>query len=85
MDEEDDDLDDLDEDELIRTCHELGYGDISQELLDHNRSVRAQKERARMRKKFVIIKLDDFVGFIVDDFVAQLIVSCRNKLQVICS
>ena len=82
-DDGDNDLDELDEDELIRTCHALGYGDISQELLDHNRTVRAQRESSRMRKKFVVLKLDDFVGFIVDDFVAQLIVSCRNKLQVL--
>ena len=73
----------MDEQELAKTCHDLGYGNISREVICHNRSIRAKKRRERTRKHFVILKLDDFVGFIVDAFVAQLIVACRKKLQVI--
>ena len=81
-DDESEDADDLDEEELIRICQEMGYGNLSQDVICHNRAIKAKKERDYPQKNFVILKLDDFVGFIVDQFVAQLIVTCRTKFQV---
>lgn len=74
--------DDFDEEELIRTCQELGFENLSQDVISHNRAIKAIKKSNHPQKNFVILKLDDFVGFIIDEIVAQLIVACRTKFQV---
>ena len=82
MEESDEDSDDIDDEEMRKLCQELNFQHISEDILGLNRVTKNNKRLSRPRKHFVILKINEFIGFIVDSYVAQLIVNIRIKFQV---
>jgi hypothetical protein len=83
LEESDEDSDDIDDDEMRKLCQELHLQHITEDILGLNRVAKSNKRLSRPRKHFVILKIDEFIGFIIDSYVAQLIMNIRNKFQVI--
>ena len=73
----------MEEEEMRKYCQELKFQHITEDILGLNRLAKSSKRLSRPRKHYVILKIDDFVGFIVDIYVAQLIMNIRQKFQVI--
>nr|CAH0102024.1 unnamed protein product [Daphnia galeata] len=83
LEESDEDSDDIDDDEMRKLCQELHLQHITEDILGLNRVAKSNKRLSRPRKHFVILKIDEFIGFIIDSYVAQLIMNIRNKFQSI--
>lgn len=67
---------------MRKLCQELNFHHITDEIVSLNRASKTNKRLSRPRKHFVILKIDEFVGFVVDAYVAQLIMNIRQKFQV---
>lgn len=81
-DEDDYDSDDMDEEEMLKFCHDLNLAHKGRDVVGLSRVIRSNKKLSKQRKNFVIIRIDEFVGFIVDSYTAQLIMAVRQKFQV---
>ena len=81
-DDDDSDSDDMDEEVMRKLCHDLKMTHKSQEVIGLSRVIRNNKKLSRQHKSFVILRIDEFVGFLVDSYTAQLIMSIRQKFQV---
>lgn len=79
--ESDEDSDELPEQDVQNICDELNFP--AEEMVRHNRRIRLQKQRSQPCKQFVIAKVDDFIGFIIDASTAQLVSSANKQFQVI--
>lgn len=75
--ESDEDSDELPEQDVQNICDELNFP--AEEMVRHNRRIRLQKQRSQPCKQFVIAKVDDFIGFIIDASTAQLVSSESMK------
>ena len=82
MEESDEDFDDINDVEMRKLCHELHLQHISEDILGLKRATKNNKKLSR-RKRFVILKIDEFIGFIIDSYAAQLVMNIRKKFQVI--
>lgn len=80
--ESEDESDEIDDEEMLKLCQEFSLQHMAEEIIGLNRASRTNKRLSQPRKHFVILKIDEFVGFIVDAYVAQLIMSIRQKFQV---
>lgn len=72
----------MDEEEIRTICQNLHFQHVSNEVVGLNRVIRQNKKAIKPHKKFVILRLNEFVGFIVDSYTAQLIMAIRHKFQV---
>lgn len=81
-DETDYDSDDIDEEEIRQLCADLNYRHLSQEMVELNRSIRTKKQLSQPHKRYVVLRLDEFVGFVMDENHARLIMAMRQPLQV---
>ncbi len=72
----------MDEEEIRTICKELHFQHVSNEVVGLNRVIRKNKRAAKPHKKFVILRINEFVGFIIDSYTSQLIMAIRHKFQV---
>ncbi len=72
----------MEDEDVRKLCQELNFQHLTDDMLGLHRITKSSKRLSRPRKHYVILKIDDFVGFIVDTYVAQLIMNIRQKFQV---
>ena len=78
----DDDSDDIDEDEIRQVCSEFQFAHMTDHLVGFNKAIKSHKKLTKPRKHNVVLKLSDTVGFIMDSYASQLLLSLRQKFQV---
>lgn len=78
----DDDSDDIDEDEIRQVCSEYSFPHMADHLVGFNQAIKNHKKLTKPRKHNVVLKLSDTVGFTVESYASQLLLSMRQKFQV---
>lgn len=78
----DDDSDDIEEEEILQVCNEFKFSHMVDHLVGFNRAIQHHKKLSKPRKHNVVLKLNEHVGFILDSYACQLLLSMRQKFQV---
>lgn len=78
----DDEDDDIDEDEIRQVCSEFNLQHMAEHLVGFNQAIKNHKTMSKPKRNHVVLKLNDYVGFIVDSHASQLLLSLRKKFQV---
>ena len=80
MSESDEDSDEMPEQDIRNLSDELKFD--ANEMVRHDLWTHFKKKRSQQSKHFVIAKIDEVIGFIVDGSTAQLISSVNKQFQV---
>ena len=56
----------MEEEEMRKYCEELKFQHIAEDILGLSRLTKRNKRLSKPRKHYVILKIDEFVGFVVE-------------------
>ena len=76
----------MDEDEIRSLCEQLNFPNLSDQVVAYHQVIRGEKSTRRQyqrdQKKYVLMKVDDFLAFKMEESAAKTILNMRNRFQV---